>query len=633
MLARCLTALFALSLSLPAVADPAKLAQLVDYVGVDYPVAVANGEVISEAEYLEMLEFSQLIKAEVEALAKGDTREALQPAAATLVEQIEAKAEPAAINETTAEMRSVLLASGLLDAAPRRVPQLAGADALYAQNCAACHGANGMGDGPAAPGMEPEPTNFHDSERAAQRTLYGLYNTISLGVDGTSMPAFPQLSDSQRWALAFYVGGMHVSPDTLAKGAAAFDTLPAEQQPDLAGLTATRLAEVAERSSLQADLHAYLRTNPGLLADSDRSPMTIAIASVDKASSLYAQGDGAAAYDMAVQAYLEGFELAEPSLRATHPELVLDIEAAMMTLRQVIKAGATIAEVNAAANAASELLINARDALDSEEISASVAFSSAFIILLREGLEAILILGAIAAFLRKTEHPEAMAWLHAGWIAALMVGVATWIVSNYVLAISGATREVTEGLTALLAAAILFYVGFWMHSKLNAARWQQFIQSKLQAAMDNRELWAIALIAFVAVYREVFETVLFFQALLAQVGTEGQGPVLGGFVAGAISILVSAWAILKFSVRLPLRQFFGATAYIMIALAVIFSGKGIAALQEAGMLPVDPVSFPRIELLGIYPNLQSLGLQLAVIAAAVAFIVYNARSTDKPAAA
>jgi high-affinity iron transporter len=220
-------------------------------------------------------------------------------------------------------------------------------------------------------------------------------------------------------------------------------------------------------------------------------------------------------------------------------------------------------------------------------------------------------------------------WLHGGWIAALGLGVLTWIVSNYLVEISGATRELTEGITALTAAAVLFYVGFWMHSKLNARRWQAFIQSSVRAALDRRSLWALAGIAFVAAYREVFETVLFFQALWVQSSAPAASrAVLGGFAAGAALIVAIAWAIFRFGLRLPLKQFFAVSAAIMIALAVIFVGKGVAALQEAGKLPLDPVDFPRIDVLGIYPNWQSLAAQLLVLAAALALVVFTRRTAQ-----
>jgi high-affinity iron transporter len=128
----------------------------------------------------------------------------------------------------------------------------------------------------------------------------------------------------------------------------------------------------------------------------------------------------------------------------------------------------------------------------------------------------------------------------------------------------------------------------------------------------------------------VFETVLFFQALAAQVTVgAAKSAMTAGAVLGGALIVGLSWAIFRFGVRLPLRQFFGATAAVMITLSVVFAGKGVAALQEAGKLPLDPVAFPRIELLGIYPTVQSLGIQLGVLVAALALIAYSSRPSPR----
>ena len=129
---------------------------------------------------------------------------------------------------------------------------------------------------------------------------------------------------------------------------------------------------------------------------------------------------------------------------------------------------------------------------------------SAFVILVREGLEAILIVAAIVALLIKANRRDSLPWVHVGWIGALILGGLTWVLASYVINISGATREVTEGVTALIAAAILLYVGFWMHSKSYARQWQDYLARRLQGALSGRTMGALALVSFLAVYREAF---------------------------------------------------------------------------------------------------------------------------------
>lgn len=616
-----------LVLAFPAKADPARLAQLVDYVGVDYAVAVKDGQVISDAEYGEMVEFAGLIEDQVQSLPAGDVHDALHPLAEDLRAAIDDKADPRRVASIASRMTGILLSSPDVVTAPATPPDPEAARALYAEHCAACHGAEGRGDGPAVnAAMEPTPTDFTEIARARARSLYGLFNTITLGVEGTSMPSFSQLSPEQRWSLAFYVGGLHVDAETRRRGEESFASMPPGELPDLRSLSTSTPAGVADaQGPAAASLYSWLRVHPEALATARPDPLTTSIVGIRRSLDLYAAGNAAAAHDAAVDAYLEGFELAEAALRTTRPALVTQVESGMTDLRQAIRKELPDADVRAAGDRVLELLEAARN-LQNESLSPWVAFVSAMIILLREGMEAILVLGAMAAFLNKTDRRDALKWFHGGWVAALGVGVMTWFVSNYFFTISGATREMTEGITAMIAAGVLFYVGFWMHSKLNARRWQVFIQDSVRRALDQRGLWTLAGIAFVAVYREVFEVVLFFQALWAQVTVPAaQSALLAGMAAGAVGIVAVAWIIFRFGVRLPLRQFFGATAGLMIVLAVIFAGKGVAALQEAGRLPLDPVAFPRIELLGIYPTLQSLGVQLVVLAAAVAVLVYNSR--------
>ena len=170
-------------------------------------------------------------------------------------------------------------------------------------------------------------------------------------------------------------------------------------------------------------------------------------------------------------------------------------------------------------------------------------------ILLREGLEVILVLAAIFALLIKGQRRDALPYVHAGWIAALALGGITWLVAS-VVAISGPTREMTEGVTALVAAAILLNVGFRMHEKAHADRWRTFLHAQLQEALSARTMWALALVSFLAVYREAFETVLFYQALWVQVAP-AYVPVLGGLISAVGALAILGWLIFRGSIRLP----------------------------------------------------------------------------------
>jgi high-affinity iron transporter len=147
----------------------------------------------------------------------------------------------------------------------------------------------------------------------------------------------------------------------------------------------------------------------------------------------------------------------------------------------------------------------------------------------------------------------------------------------------------------------------------------------VRGAQEGSSEVGLTLISFVAVYREVFETVLFYQALWPQVKADARGALLGGALVAVVALAIVTWGIFALGVKLPLRQFFAASGAVMFALAVILAGKGIVALQEAGRIPISPIDFPRVELLGVYPTLQSVIAQLAVTLAALTLVWWNRR--------
>ncbi len=236
-------------------------------------------------------------------------------------------------------------------------------------------------------------------------------------------------------------------------------------------------------------------------------------------------------------------------------------------------------------------------------------------ILLREGMEALLIVVAMIAFLRKAERTDVLPYVHAGWISALAAGALTWAAATYLISISGASRELTEGFGSLVSAVVLISVGVWMHGKGQADAWQAYIRDKLSVTLSKTSAWFLFLLAFIVVYREVFETILFYVALWSQGG--GQAMLAGAGVA-SVALAVVAWALLNFSKRLPISKFFSYSSILIAILAVVLAGKGVAALQEAGLLDIRPLAtIPRIELLGVFPTLEGLVVQLLTIAAIV----------------
>jgi high-affinity iron transporter len=587
--------------------------RLLDYVAVDYAEAVADGKVVNEGEYAEMLEFSAAIEAKLQALPPAAGREALVADAAQLGAAIRSKAAPAAVAGQAARLAEQLLIVYPVPTAPAAPPELSGAAALYAQHCASCHGAEGRGDGPAAPGMDPPPIDFHDRERHGNRSVFALYGTIANGVEGTAMPAFPALTDAQRWALAFHVGQMAYGAAERERGAALWQAKPAVRAalPSLAALVATTPRQLAATLG-EADGHAvmaYLRAMPAAVVPAGARPLANAI-ELMRQSAAAAGSDRARATDLALSAYLDGFEPIEPALAVKDAALMRQIEAAMLDYRAALQRGVGATEIGAKAREVEALLARAEQALD-EEASSAGAFVASFVILFREGLEAVLVLVAIVAGLRRMGRPEALPYVHAGWVAALALGAATWAAATWLIDVSGAQREATEGVTGLIAVAILVGVGLWLHSQALSGRWQTYLRQALQTHLSRNRLWGLTLLAFVAVYREAFEVVLFYRALWQQGAHDA---VLAGMGAAAVALSAVSWSLFRASVKLPLRQFFLASAAFIAILAVVMAGHSAAALQEAGWVGVTAWPLPKVDWLGIHPTAQTIGFQLAVAA-------------------
>jgi len=601
--------------------------QLLDYVAVDYGGAVANGAVLKASEYAEMQEFAAAAEKQIAELPRIGASAALQAQAAHLRGAVADKSAPATVAQLAHGLAAEVLKAYPFPIAPARLPDLQRGAQLFQAQCAACHGSQGRGDGAAAATLNPKPTALAEHLRARERSLFALHQVISNGVNGTAMASFGALPEEDRWALAFFVGTLPYDEADKSAGAKVWQT-SAKARETIAGLDAlTQTSEHALADRLDADtaksVTAYLRANPQALAANKPGGISVAKARLAESVAAARAGDRAGATKLALSAYLDGFEPIEPALATRDRPLFEKIESGMVAYRAKV-AGGSVKDVQAAAQVLQQQLDDADKALAPTENDAAATFVGALTILLREGLEALLVVVAMVAFLKKAERQDVLVYVHAGWVAALAAGGVTWAVATYLVGVSGASRELTEGFSSLFAAVVLLGVGMWMHQKSVAGRWQVYLKEKMSAALSQRAAWFLFSLAFIAVYREVFETVLFYAALW----TEGNGwPLLAGLAAGMVILGVLAAILLRTSAKLPIGKFFAASSLLVAVLAVVLAGKGIAGLQEAGWVHTSPVTFPRIDILGIRPTLQTLLAQLTVlVVVAIAFMV-NTRST------
>ncbi|MGI8931647.1 MAG: FTR1 family protein [Sphingomicrobium sp.] len=591
--------------------------RLLDYIAVDYREAVSKRRVINPAEYQEMMEFSASVTKRLAALPPTPSLAKLTGEASSLEAAIAKKSDPAEVAARARKLAAALLAAYPVPLAPATTPDTDRGAALYAENCASCHG--GKGEGPIGQfaRLEPAPIAFADRERARDRSLFGLYQVISQGLEGTAMQNYGALPEEDRWALAFRVGSFAYGD--AARGELVWRDEPAVRRlvPDMAALAALTPADLEQRIGAEkaAAVMSYLRASPGVLATEQPGSLRLARDRLGQSMDAYATGQRVRAAELALSAYLDGFEPVEAVLATRDGALMGRVEQAMADFRAAIASGEPEPALRRRLAETGRLLDQAEAALAPEAESGLSTFLGAFAILLREGLEALLVVIAMIAFLRKAEREEALPYVHGGWIAALAAGAVTWAVATYAIGISGASRELTEGFGSLLAAAILLSVGIWMHGKSRAEEWRRYIQEKMQGALSRGSAWFLFGLAFIVVYREVFETILFFAALWT---ADNGATILAGALSGVALLAVIAWAMLRYSRTLPITQFFAYSAILIAILAVVLAGKGVGALQEAGLFPVTPlVGAPRITMLGIFPTAEAIGAQLAAFAVVI----------------
>tara|TARA_R110002020_G_scaffold7424_1_gene31236 strand:- start:439 stop:2364 length:1926 start_codon:yes stop_codon:yes gene_type:complete len=606
-------------------AEVETLWRLLDYIAVDYPGAVDKGKVINEAEYSEMEEFSGTVVDDLAKLPLKSGRADLIAKANELNTAIDNKASPDAVALQARSLATDLLRSYPVPLAPKTAPNVQNGKQLYAQNCASCHGMSGNGQGPDAGQLEPAPIAFTDSERARERSLFALYQVIGQGLDGTAMQSFADLPAQERWDMAAYAGSFAFKEASKGQELWKNDASIRALFPDLAALASMTPANLGKQIGPErADaVMAFLRNHPEAVGTASSGSLALSRTKLKESLAAYQAGRKDEAEALALSAYLDGFEPLEPALASRDSTLLKAIERAMGAVRVTINDDQPVAEVENRIRVLDGLFSKAESVLDAGQASQASAFVGAFTILLREGLEAMLIIVAMIAFLRKAERSDVMPYVHGGWIAALLAGGATWFAATYLIGISGASRELTEGFGSLFAAVILLFVGLWMHGKSRADEWQRYIREKMSKALSRGSAWFLFGLAFIVVYREVFETILFFAALWT---ADNGMTILAGSGAAILLLSVIAWAMLRYSRKLPIGKFFAYSSALMVVLTVILTGKGIAALQEAGLMSVTPLAdFPQVSMLGIFPAVQSLIAQVLVIAVIAAGYWYNAR--------
>jgi len=519
-----------------------------------------KGRLVSQVEYAETTSFLEDARQVAQRL-RGYNARASQALLDTLTTAVLAKRAPSEVSLIHARFNGALGAAGALDLPTAALDTSAG-HALYTANCASCHGDRGLGDGPASRSLPIEAPPIGSSSGLPDLSPTLAYNVVTVGIRGSPMPSFASLSPQQRWNIVNYVY-----------------TLRGTQM---------QIPAAADATAAPGDAAA-------------RSVLAL----LDSALDFARAGRTADAGDRAFDAYI-AFEPLETPARAKQPGLVASMERQFADFKGALRGkDLSIAE-------------RARDAiaLDLPRVVALTrptegrwgTFLQSLLIILREGFEAILVIGAVVAFLIKTGHRERLRAIWTGVAAGLAASVLMAIVLQSFFARLPASREIIEGMTMLIAVAVLFSVSYWLISKVEAAKWQKFIREKVNTALDHGGGKALTIVAFLAVFREGAETALFYQALFSE--GDVAIPLVLGMVAGFALLAVIFTLFYRFGVKIPMRPFFAGTSVLLYYLAFVFLGKGIRELQEGNVVPITVLNaMPSIPAMGIFPSVETLVAQ------------------------
>ena len=543
-----------------------RLSSIVSVAMEEYGKAVdARGKLVSREEYDETAGFLQDART-VAGRLRGYNAPHTQALLDTLIIAVSKRLPPPDIRLIHARFNGALGTAGAMDL-PTGPLDTARGHQLFTQNCSACHGDRGLGDGPAAVASPMPVPAIGSKERTPDLSPALAYNVVSVGIRGTPMPPFATtLNPQDRWNVVNYVYT----------------------------LRGTKMSLPAAPDATSA---------PG--APAARSVLAL----LDSALEFARRGRTAEAGDRAFDAYI-AFEPLETPARARQPGLVASMERHFADFKGALRGSdLTVAE-------------RARDAiaLDLPRVveltrptgSGIGAFFQSFLIILREGFEAILVIGAVVAFLIKTGNRNRLRSIWTGIALGLAASSLMAVILQTVFANLPASREIIEGITMLAAVVVLFSVSYWLISKVEAAKWQKFIREKVSTALDHGGGRALAVVAFLAVFREGAETALFYQALFS----EGSGtlPLVLGIVAGGAALAVIFTLFYRFGVRIPMRPFFTVTSILLYYLAFVFIGKGIRELQEGNVIGITVMKgMPSVPSMGIFPSMETLVAQAILL--------------------
>jgi len=397
----------------------------------------------------------------------------------------------------------------------------------------------------------------------------------------------------------------------------------------------TQLNNLSDIKELSKGFGSYSGINKGFgeSSDSEKTGVRLDIDNIRiklvELLQKYKEGKTDEAFVSARSAYLDSYEAIETPLRPINPDFTLDMEIKFAELRNLIqqhqpypKIEAKVVEIRAGLDE-SERLVTGTGTL-----APSLAFSTSFSIIFREGLESALIIGAILTYLEASRNLHYKKHVYLGIVISVIATVITWFIAQFVIDITGARKELIEAIAGISAVAVLFWVSFWILNKVETKKWIEFVKAKVWQATTTGSVMVFSMLSFFTVYREGFETVLFYQAMLS-FAKNMETFVFLGLTLGLVVILSVVFIIRKLGKKLPLRVLFGLTMGIGAYMSIAFIGNAVREFQEIGYISTTHLFgiIPRLEInlatmTGIHPTLETTIAQIVLLSVYVVGSLY-----------
>jgi high-affinity iron transporter len=566
---------------------------LLNYLGNDYSHAVANGKIISEAEYEEMEEFAFAIE---NTTTKINPDKSLSKIATNIKSLVLQKADPIQVKLMCDSARKLLIAAYNIKTFPLTYPSISKGAITYISECAKCHGDKGFGDGKEGELLDPAPRNFHDAERIKSIAPFAAFNTIKYGIEGTGMLAHTNLSDDDIWNTAFYILALRHPQNTED-----YKTQRSLEQ------IATLSDEEIEENFPEENIASLRHIQPTLNEEEDLSNT---FSYIKEAKNACLKGDFETVDKLITLAYLEGIEPKESIIKEINAELIPGIEKKISEIRKSIKAKKR-SDVMAGLKELEVELKAMDDLLKKSNIKPVITLFLSVSILLREGIEALLVIIIFMNVLGASNHNEGKKYVHFGWISALTIGVALWLLLGNLISESKLNVEIMEGVITLSAIALMIYVGFWLHKKSSIDDWKNYIKSKINGDNKLSTIWGVFSLTFLVVFREIFESILFISSIDLQSNGQQRLYILAGCAIAFIIIVAFYQIATRLSKNLPFKKLINFSLIILAALSVILMGKGIHSFQEANLISQTTLPLPSIDVLGFFPSIETIAAQIA----------------------